>query len=379
MTPMDTGYFDWAASSPISENALKRYLTCARRFYANPSAAHMAGMEAKQELSSCRKTIASLLRCAESQVFFTSGGTESDSIIMNSFLLSRNPGEILISNAEHSAVKQHARTLTALGWTVRFIPCPKGYVDSQALKCLLSPSTRLVALMLVNNILGTISDVQGAVRIIREHEKAIGRKIHIHTDAVQACGKIQTSFRTLGVDSMAIAAHKFCGPRGIGVLVNSNPAIQTLSSGGGQEGGLRPGTENLPAISAMTTALSDAIENLEPHHQMAFRLHRLAAESLAGFGFEILSPVTGAFSPYILNVSTRRIPSEVFVRMMSDKGFFISAGSACNNNSRKKAESLADLGFSPAQAACSVRLSWGFSSTEDELGRLCNAMGAAIR
>lgn len=374
---MKTDYFDWAATSPMSEEAIEDYCQTAREFYANPSASHTAGAAAGKKLSECRKKASELLGCEPEDLYFTGGGTESDSIILNSALLSVNPGHIIISKAEHSAILQYEKTLQQKGWTISYLPCPKGYANPEDLKKLLTPQTRYVFIMIVNNILGTIEDLKGLVSVCRDYEKATGRKIHFHADAVQACGKIPFDFKALGIDSAAIAAHKFCGPRGVGILINRNRTIKALSPGGGQEKGLRPGTENLAGISSMVCALGHAVRNMEENSEKVMELRSCAEKILAGNGFTILSPSTGSglpFSPYILNASTDSIPSEVFVRVVSDSGFCISAGSACNNNSKKKVEGLGSLGFSSQLADTSFRISFGFPSTVESTRRLCETL-----
>lgn len=375
-------YFDWAATSPMCSESIEAYSNAASSFFGNPSSVHAEGQKARQMLDLQRSKCASLLGCRPSELYFTSGGTESDSIILNSALMSVNPGNIIISKGEHSAIKQYERSLKQLGWTVSYLPCPKGYASPADLASLLRPDTRFVFIMLVNNILGTIEDIDSMVKVCREYEKTAGRRIHIHVDAVQACGKIPIRLDELGIDSAAFSAHKFCGPRGVGMLFLRNPAIQPISPGGGQEKGLRPGTENLPGICAMAAALELECGSMEKSLGLARKIREKAEKMLSSGGFELLSPQSDsgkAFSPYIINVSTRTVPSEVFSRVMSDREFCISSGSACNNNSRKKTEGLSELGFSASQAGTSIRVSFGCSTTIQQMEKLCTAMISVLK
>lgn len=376
------GYFDWAATSPICDEALRAYAQTAVTYPGNPSAVHSAGRQAATCLKGLRERCASVLGCRPENLYFTSGGTESDSIVLNSALQVLSPGQIIISKSEHPAIRQYAPVLRRFGWQVTELPCPGGYASLKQLKQLLTPDTRFVFLMSVNNILGTIQDIEGAIGVCRDYSTTTGRPIHVHVDAVQAVGKIPVDFSNLKADSMAISAHKFMGPRGCGILINTDSSLSALSVGGGQESGLRPGTENLPAIAAMTAALQKAVAGLDESSRRATELNAYARKSLTEAGFEILSPADpnlGRCSPFILNVCSNAIPSEVLVRMLSDRGFFISAGSACNNNSRKKTPGLTELGFRPAQAATSVRISTGPLTTMQQMQELCSAMADCLK
>lgn len=372
-------YFDWAATSPISENAIKEYVQTAQNFIGNPSAAHKLGFEAKEKLTSCRNEVARLLNVAPATIYFTSGGTESDSIILNCALNNVSTGKILYTKAEHAAVSAYCGALKQRGWITQAIASPKGFIDLEKLEASLTSDTRYVFIMLVNNVLGSINDLQKAVQIIRSYEKTIGRHIHVHTDAVQALGKIHFDLKALDVDSAAFSAHKFQGPRGVGILYNKSMSIKALSSGGGQELGLRPGTENLSGIASMTIALKDSIENLDQHYAKVMKLNKLAREELTKIGFKVLSPMDNC-SPYILDVCSLKIPSEVFVRVLSDKGYCLSAGSACNNNSKKKGEAgLQNLGFSSLEASTSIRISFGYETEEEDLLNLINTMNKTLQ
>lgn len=375
---MNSFYFDWAATSPMSNESIEEYALTARDFMANPSAAHHEGQKSHVRLQELRKKASELLGCKSENMFFTSGGTESDSIILNSALLSINPGNIIISQAEHSAIKQYATVLKQMGWSISYLPCPHGKADIDSLKKLLVPETRFIFIMLVNNVLGTIEDISAIVGKCREYEKNTGRHIHVHTDAVQACGKIPINLEAMDVDSAAFSAHKFCGPRGVGMLYCRNKSIKSISTGGGQESGIRPGTENLSGIAAMVKALEIAVASHKEHFENAMKNKKVLSQLLETNGFEILSPLEGC-SPFILNVSTSRIPSEVFVRVMSDRGYCLSAGSACNNNSKKKVEGLNTLGFSEKQSSTSVRISFGFDTDRESSIRLGQNMISVLK
>ena len=211
-----------------------------------------------------------------------------------------------------------------------------------------------------------------------EYSRTTGRPIHFHCDAVQALGKIPFFPEREDIDSASFSAHKFCGPRGVGILYSRSRAVQPLSRGGGQEKGLRPGTENLPGICAMGAQLEETLENRDAVYNriLAFRAKIEAAATESGY--TLISPSCNSgldFSPYIINICAKPAPSEVFLRVMADMGFCLSSGSACSSNSKGKAESvLTAMNIDPASRMSSIRISMGSGTSEDEVNELCNAL-----
>ena len=374
-------YFDWTATSPMSESAIRAYSDAASKYIGNPSSTHPLGLQAKERLEAERSYVAKALGTKPSYVYFTSGGTESDSIVLSSLLNSPSPGEIITTGIEHSAILEWRKTLENAGWTFTALSCPGGYLEPSALKSALNERVRMVSFMKVNNVTGTILDTACLVSVVRDYEKKLGRKIHIHCDAVQALGKIPFFPENEDIDSAAFSAHKFCGPRGVGILYCRSKAILSLSRGGGQEKGLRPGTENLAGICAMTASLKDSLESMDAKHSEILGYRCKIEESALNSGYTLISPSKDdklEFSPYIINICTKPIPSEVFLRVMSDKGFCLSAGSACSSNSRGKAESvLAAMNIDHQRRMSSIRISMGTGTTAAQVELLCKALAEA--
>jgi len=371
-------YFDWTATTNISEKALIEYENVSKNTFGNPSSIHPLGVEAKEKLENCRDRISRMLNTSSKYIYFTSGGTESNSIILNSLINNPNPGEIITTGIEHSAILEYKTTLENAGWKFTTLQCPNGYLSLDKLKNALNEKVRMVCIMAVNNVVGTIQPIDESCKIIRDFSNKINRKIHIHCDAVQALGKIPFDLSKLDVDSAAFSSHKFFGPRGIGILYNRNSGIQSLSKGGGQELGLRPGTENLPAIAAMTVALEEITKNLKSNFEVVSNYHNTLINNCRSLGYEILSPIEGEFSPYILTISLPTIPAEVFLRIMGDKGFCLSAGSACSSQTRSKTEGvLASMNIKPESRRGAIRISLSISNNEDEINKLVNALKEA--
>lgn len=396
-------YFDWTATSPISRTALDAYIDVATKYIGNPSSTHPLGQQAALRLLQERQLTAAFLGTSANNIYFTSGGTESNSIILSSLLQSPLPGEIITTGIEHASILEFRKRLQSFGWTFTALKCPSGYLDPEDLKKALNPKVRMVAFMKVNNVTGTILDTKNLVKVVREYSNATGRPIHIHCDAVQALGKIPFFPEQEDIDSASFSAHKICGPRGVGILYNRSKSLTALSRGGGQESGLRPGTENLAGIASMNAAMEETLQDIvqitpksttitpknpqEITSKLLVNLHKILhfrckIENVAmESGYGLLSPNSNSgkeFSPYIINISSSPIPSEVFLRVMADKGFCLSAGSACSSNSRGKAESvLAAMNIDPKDRLSSIRISMGTGTTEEQVDQLCVALKTA--
>lgn len=367
----------------MSINAIDAYRDAASQYIGNPSSTHPHGVEAKRRLESERSAVASMLGTKPSEIYFTSGGTESDSIVLSSLLNSPSPGEIITTGIEHSAVLEFKRILESAGWKFTALKCPGGYLDPETLSEALNEKVRMVAFMKVNNVTGTVLDTKDLVRTVRDYSRKIGRPIHIHCDAVQALGKIPFHPAEEDFDSAAFSAHKFCGPRGVGILYCRSKAVMSLSRGGGQESGLRPGTENLAGICAMGAALKDSMSIMDVKYKEVLGYRSKIEKASTEAGYTLISPPTDGgleISPYIINICVKPVPSEVFLRVMADKGFCLSAGSACSSNSRGKAESvLTAMGIDHSRRMSSIRISMGSGTSETEVELLCNALKEAAK
>ena len=365
-------YFDWTATTHISTDALDEYIKVSRDFYANPSSLHYAGRKASAELYNVREKFAKLLKCNSDEIFFTSGGTESNNIIIQN-MFNYSPGsEIIITSVEHSSISEFKKTLLAHSYICKEISCTNGIIDLNSLKAALSEKTKLVCMMRVNNITGALFNLNDAIKIIREFEKEHQRKIHVHSDGVQALGKIHFYPKEENLDSASFSAHKLYGPKGVGILYNSDKNITPLNRAGGQEMGLRGGTENFSGICSALVAVNNSINKLEENFKYVKKLNDNLRNFLSENNIPILSPSAERSSPYILNISLSPLPSEVALRMLSDKGFCVSSGSACNFNSRGKTEqTLKNMGIQDKLIKGSIRISLGIYNTEQDLNELC--------
>ena len=369
-------YFDNAATTRISRRALDAYNETSLGFWANPSSVHAPGLDAKKKLENERTAIAASMKVAPASLFFTSGATESIAATISSLLFT-TPGKIIISKIEHEAVASWLPLLRQYGWKTAELKARKGSVDPEELKEELTPDTKFVGIMAVNNVTGAIEPLQELVSVVREFERTSSkRRIFFFSDSVQALGKIDYSIKELDIDGASFSGHKINGPRGIGMLYLKNPAsFRPLSQAGGQEKGKRGGTENLPAISALRIAVEEWMDGQkEKNHRAAVMKERIVS-GLQELGYEILSPENS--SPYIISFASK-LPSEVFTRMLSDKGVYVSSGSACSNNAKKGENIIDAMGFGSKRAMGSIRISLSDDNTEEETDYLISTVREAL-
>ena len=367
-------YFDNAATTRLSDKAREAWLYTEKEFYANPSSVHREGLKARKELDRNRELIASRLGVSPSTLFFTSGATEAIATVLSS-LFYLEPGKVIFSRAEHEAVLSWEPFLKKLGWETVEIRARQGRVDPMELRSMMTPDVRLVAIMAVNNVTGAVNDIPALGKVIREKEAESRKRVLFFSDSVQALGKIDIRPVLETVDAASFSAHKLNGPRGIGMLYLKKPeALRPLAPGGGQERGKRGGTENLPAIAAFRQAVEEWVPNNERGRIAG--LNRYLRGELETLGLTLLSPEDA--SPYILSFASP-LPSEVFTRMLSDKGIAVSSGSACSNNARGEGErSLSAMGFPPASAKRAVRVSFSNSTSMEDVEYLAKAIKEAV-
>ena len=286
-------------------------------------------------------------------------------------------GTIVVSRIEHEAVTSWMPFLKKQGWNIVKIKAKGGFVTPEELYSSLTPDTKLVAIMAVNNVTGAIEDTKGLVECVRKYEKENGKKILFFSDSVQALGKTGLDLKGSDVDGASFSAHKINGPRGIGLLYVKNPdIIRPIAPAGGQERGHRGGTENLPAIAAFDEALTEWMDNRDKDEERIGRYNTMVRDALTKLGLEIISPENA--SPYILSIISP-LPSEVFTRMLMDKGFCVSSGSACSNNAKGKSEGILEaMGIRNEKAKRAIRISMGRDTKEEDVINLCKAFGELI-
>jgi cysteine desulfurase len=366
-------YLDWAATTLPDSHIMQAMADTAVKFPGNPSSPYPSGKEAKASLEDSRARCAAVLGCAPGQLAFTSGGTEANAIVLLSRLLLLEPGTILISGLEHPSVAEPAKMLTRLGWNLKDLPPgPDGRLAPESLKTALEkyPNTRLAALMGVNNETGAVQPISECIKVVREAQRAAGgRPIHFHADLVQAAGKIPVNLSELDVDTASFSAHKFRGPRGVGLLYHRNPQFEAFIRGGGQEHGVRPGTENVAGAAAIALALEKwGRPSAETAENGAWLLGKLAAFDGVRIVPENRLKSPNHYAPGIISLSFPPVPGEVLARVLSESGYAVSTGSACSNNKRGKLpKAMTAMKVPKDTAQGMIRVSLGPATTREEL------------
>ncbi|MDL2229624.1 cysteine desulfurase [Treponema sp. OttesenSCG-928-L16] len=376
--PMERRYFDWAAT------AIPSYSMPSSIPFGNPSSKYREGREAKAALEEARARCAAVLEVAPETLYFTSGGSESNAIVLNSLLLRKGDPALIISAIEHPSIREQIPVLRRLGKRIVSLPPETdGRVSGERLSEILgkAENPRFAAIMAVNNETGALMDMETLGGILRSRG---GAPVHFHCDMVQALGKIPLDLAAWDIDSAAFSAHKIGGPRGIGLLYLKKP-LEVLNTGGGQEGGIRPGTENLAGILAFTEcaerqARRDMVKG--EYKKAAGRMDRLIRGIREIPGASPLPSCRnegdGRYSPYILQASFKGIPGEVMVRALDDAGFAVSTGSACSSASLKRPV-LEAMGIGEQEALQGVRFSQGQETRDEDIEKLLAAIKEIVR
>jgi cysteine desulfurase len=369
-------YFDWAATA-LPVNLLRASVP-----FGNPSSKHTEGRLAREALEQARLRCARILGVDAKQLYFCSGGTEANALVLHSLLLRKsrgNEGGILYSAMEHPSIRENALVLKRLGKPARQIRAERdGRISTENFTRALEKagSPRIAAVMAVNNETGSISDIPALTALLRDYS---GPPLHFHCDIVQAIGRIPLALKEWNVDSASLSAHKLGGPRGIGLLYLRKP-IEVINIGGGQEGGVRPGTENVAGAAALAEALEARAgnETVRAEHDAASSRFKLLIESLRKeercvFIPEDRQDEDERFSPYILQTAFKGIPGQVMVRALDDEGFAVSTGSACSSG--KNARPVLDaMGVDEATSLLGIRISQGWTTTTDDIEALLRAI-----
>jgi cysteine desulfurase len=341
--------------------------------YGNPSSIHRLGKESKVELEKARQIIADSLQVEPDEIYFTSGGTESDNLaIKGACLANSNYGNRIVTTvAEHPAVMKTIRDLKRQGWEVKYISAPNGELDMEELEHAIDEKTVLVSAMLVNNETGCIFPINQIKQIIKQKQSPA----LLHCDAVQGYGKINFTVASLGADLISISAHKIHGPKGTGVLyVKNGLKMFSLNLGGGQEHGLRSGTESTPLIAGFGETVRITFTNM---HKDILHMKELRDYCIDAIEDQLPKAVinsTKQGAPHIVNFSLPGFNNKKVVEFLDTKGIFISSAAACKSNHSKGPSVLESLGLNRALAENALRISFSHLNTKNGMDALMKAL-----
>ncbi|MBO5351994.1 MAG: cysteine desulfurase [Lachnospiraceae bacterium] len=364
-------YLDNAATTRVSPAVMEKMNQVFLTDFGNPSSMHKKGMEAELYIREAKKQIADCLKCEPSELIFTSGGTESNNMALIGTALAnkRTGNHIITTRIEHASVYQPLLFLEELGFRVTFAPVDEaGRVIVDELVEAVGDDTILVSVMYVNNEIGSIEPVAEIAKKIKEKNP----KLLFHVDAIQAFGKMKIQPGREGIDLLSVSGHKIHGPKGSGFLyVKNKTKIRPILHGGGQEKGMRSGTENVPAIAGLGQAAKDMYANLEMNRKHLFELKELLAERFSRLEGVTLNGIPeegiSATAPHVLSASFPGIRSEVLLHALEEKGVYVSSGSACSSNHPDISGTLVAIGVKKELLDATLRFSFSVTTTKEEV------------
>lgn len=370
-------YLDNAATTKMSETAIKAMLPYMDEIYGNPSSLHSVGQKAAETLSAARKEIADCIGCAEKEIIFTSGGSEADNqaILSAAYFGEKKGKKHIISTAfEHHAVLHTLKKLEKNGFEITLLDVHEnGIITAEQVKNAIRPDTCLVTVMYANNEIGTIQPIKEIGTVCRE------KNVIFHTDAVQAVGHIPIDVREQNIDMLSLSAHKFHGPKGIGALyAKTGIPLTSIIEGGAQERNKRAGTENIPAIIAMAAALKESLENRTKYEDKVLKLRNRLIEGLSEIPHSALNGDKERRLPSNVSFCFEGIEGESLLLLLDDKGICASSGSACTSGSLDPSHVLLAIGRKHDVAHGSLRLTLSEENTEDEIEYVIKAVKEVV-
>ncbi len=378
-------YLDNSATTRICDEALEKYIEVSRECYGNPSSLHALGFLAERELNAARDEVRLSLGARDAEVIFTASGSEANNLATVGRALSkeryRRGAKVLITEGEHASVDEPARRLESLGIEVVRIPTVGGKLDTGALSRELTKNVILVSIMMVNNETGALYDTAAVAKMMR----TACPEAYLHVDATQSYLKLPFTKASVGADMITLSSHKIEGPKGVGALVVDRRVIKerglsALILGGGQESGLRSGTENVPGVAAFGTAVKIGRERLRERYAQTSGLRAYLVEKLNTLPHLAEISVTDppSHAPHILNITLPKIKSETMLHYLSSFGIYVSSGSACSSNTGHVSSALTAYGRSEAEADSSIRISLSHRNTKEDIDALLEALGEGL-
>jgi cysteine desulfurase len=368
---------DNAATTAVFDEVIESMLPFFKDQYGNPSSVYGVGKEAKKAIENSREIVANCINACAKEIYFTSGGSESDNWAIKGTAYSefkKGKNHIITSKIEHHAVLHVLERLSRCGFEVTFLDVnDKGLIDPKDVENAIRPETSLVTIMYANNEIGTIQPIKEIGRICRE------KKVLFHTDAVQAIGNVHVDVQDQNIDLLSLSAHKFHGPKGVGVLyVKKGITMQNLIDGGAQEKGLRAGTENVPGIVGLSTAMQIACSSIDERNEKLSRFRDKIIFNLSKIESSRLNGDPEKRLPGNVNMCFEGIEGESMLLMLDAKGICASSGSACTSGSLDPSHVLLAIGLEHEIAHGSLRITLGDQNTQEEVDYLLEVLPSII-
>ena len=374
-------YLDNCATTRMRQEVLETVYNSMKDDFANPSSLHKLGFNSEQKIKDARKTISEYLGVDEREIYFTSGGTESNNIGVQSIVksLSKRGNHIITSKIEHASILNIMKHLETEGFRVTYLDVDRfGMIDLEELKNSIDNDTILVSMIFVNNEIGTIQDIKKIKEIIESKNP----RVLLHVDGIQAFGKIDFSIKELDIDSFSFSSHKIHGPKGVGGLyIRKDLKLMPITFGGNQEEGIRSGTENVSGIIGFGKAVQLMAQNKEKEKNHVLNLKKyttkLIEENIKDI--RINSHLKDNFSPYILNISFRDTKGEVLLHFLEQKNIFISTSSACSSHSMGKSDVLKAITLDDNLIDGTIRICFSYENTKEDIDYFVDNLKESVK
>lgn len=376
-------YLDNSATTKICEEALEKYIAVSRECYGNPSSLHALGFESERILNGAREEICTSLGAKGATVIFTASGTEANNLAIIGRAMSKERykrgAKIITTMGEHASVDAPLELLSGMGFTVARIPTQNGQIDMAAFEKELTRDVILVSMMMVNNETGALYDTAAVAKLM----KAKAPEAMLHVDATQSYLKIPFTKAKCGADMITISSHKIEGPKGVGALlvdpaVMKSKGLSPLILGGGQEGGMRSGTENVPGIAAFGEAVRIGSSAVRERYFKMRELRNYLIEKIEKELPEISVTKPASAAPHIINITLPKIKSETMLHYLSSLGIFVSSGSACSSNGGHFSSALTAFGRSESEADTSIRISLSHRNEKEDIDALIEGLKGGL-
>ena len=358
-------YFDNSATTKPYDEVIEAVSKGMMEYFGNPSSLHKIGMNCEKRLNEAREYFASTIKCNKEEIYFTSGGSEGNNLILKGLL---KPGHHFITTAfEHHSIISTCKQLEEKGVKVTYLDVDsEGRISLEDLEEAITKDTVLVSIMQVNNEIGVIQDIEAIGKLIKERSS----RAKFHVDAVQGYGKLPIDVNKSNVDFLTVASHKIHGPKGVGfIYIKKGIILNSLISGGSQEKGIRAGTENLPGIIGFEKAAQMTFEEMESRYDKVLELKKYFVERLNEIKDIRINGEIDGFSPYILNVSFLGVRAEVLLHLLEEQNIYVATGSACTSKSSAAHGSyvIKSLGLSNKEVESAIRFSFSYENTKEEV------------
>ncbi len=358
-------YFDNSATTKPYDEVIEAVSKGMKEYFGNPSSLHKIGMNCEKRLNEAREYFASTIKCNKEEIYFTSGGSEGNNLILKGLL---KPGHNFITTAfEHHSIISTCKQLEEKGVKVTYLDVDsEGRISLEDLEEAITKDTVLVSIMQVNNEIGVIQDIEAIGKLIKERSS----RAKFHVDAVQGYGKLPIDVNKSNVDFLTVASHKIHGPKGVGfIYIKKGIILNSLISGGSQEKGIRAGTENLPGIIGFEKAAQMTFEEMESRYDKVLELKKYFVERLNEIKDIRVNGEIDGFSPYILNVSFLGVRAEVLLHLLEEQNIYVATGSACTSKSSAAHGSyvIKSLGLSNKEVESAIRFSFSYENTKEEV------------